>query len=380
MFSEFGVMLLSFLAANAVCSTLDIVASRATFNSSIMPAGKNSTPISYNISTGYIRPAKGQKMVMLEFDDILLNAVQPFSGIFRGSALPNASNITLALPNHDDWFLDVETNYSTACSNATAIFSSTLVFMNCLQLGVTTVLLDNGVISLNDDSVRSTNRDFHFGDLRSFNGSGVLDDITTCISSTCQNTSTSTCNWGVSSNLAEAYDPSYNVTDKLRRMFKAFSLYCGGAGAQPDSDVLGPGIVIASLTQCSAVAFFFLVSKTDRITRRLKDWRRGDQEIDSVTHGPQSKSNSKLGLLRRAFSRLSIAAEAIVVDFQEAQIFFVLTIQIATFWFFNRNMVIESSKTYADASASYTLALTISYFGITPIFLGQTILQRCGRH
>ncbi|KAI0810166.1 hypothetical protein GGR55DRAFT_678761 [Xylaria sp. FL0064] len=377
MFSEFGVILLSFLAANAICSTF---ASRGTFNSSIIPTGRNSTPISYNISAGYISPAKGQKMVMLEFNDILLNAVQPFSGIFRGSALPNVSNITLVLPDHDDWFFDIETNYSTACSNATAIFSSTSVFMNCLQLGVTTVLLDNEVISLEEDSVRSANHDFHFGDLRFFNGSGVLDDITGCISSTCQNTSTSTCNWGVSSNLAEAYDPSYNVTEKLQRLFKAFSLYCDGAGAQPDSDVLGPWIVIASLTQCSAVAFLFLVSKVDRMTRRLKDWHRRDQEIDSLTHGPQFKSDLKLDRLRRAFSRLSIAAEAIVVDFQEAQIFFVLTIQIATFWFFNQNKVIESSKTYADANASYTLALTISYFGITPVFLGQTILQRSGRH
>ncbi|KAI0424501.1 hypothetical protein F5Y09DRAFT_324267 [Xylaria sp. FL1042] len=377
--SKIVAILLALSASRALCSTFDIVASPNTFNYSIMPTSTDFSPIPYNVSVGSISPEPGQQIVMLEFDDILLNAAWPFSGIFWGFALPNVTDILLAVPDGPRT-LDVAANYSTACSNATTIFNSTLVFMNCLQLGFTSVLLDGGVISLDEDGVQATNSYLNFGDIRSFNGSGVLDDITTCISSTCQNTSTSTCSSEVTGNLTEAYDPKYNVTEKLQRLFMGFHAYCDGQTARPNSDVLGPGVLVASLTQSSAVFFFFLASKFHRWTRWIKAWIRGEQETDAPTLGPQADSNSKPGRLVRALALVSAAAESIVVDFHEAQIFFVLTIQIATFWFFNQKKVIENSNTYAEAGATFELAVLISFLGIGPVFLGQTVLQRSGRH
>ncbi|KAF2965998.1 hypothetical protein GQX73_g7580 [Xylaria multiplex] len=381
--SKFLALPMVLLAARALCSAFDFVSSRDTFDSTILPTSKNFTPIPYNISASPISPGKGERIVMFEFDQILLNAAGPFSGIFWGSALPNVTEIFLGVPEGVR-ILDEAANYSTACSNASTIFSSTLIFTNCLVLGFTSVLLHGGLISLDEDLVQNANMYLHFGDIHSFNGSGVLDDITTCISATCQNTSTSTCSWDITSNLTEAYDSKHNATEKLSRLYSGFNAYCDGQMVQPNSDVLGPGVLIASFTQVAAVSFFFLVSKFHRWARRLKALRQRHCSWSDgrtfVPLDPQADLNLKPNGFVRALIRFSTAVESISVDFQEAQIFFVLTIQIATFWFFNPTKVIENSSTYAEVSNTSIWAKSILVVVILPVLLGQTVLQRSGRH
>ncbi|KAK5634097.1 hypothetical protein RRF57_009811 [Xylaria bambusicola] len=370
-------------AARALCSTFDI-SSRDTFKNIILPPSKTFTPIPYNLSTIPIRPCQEQKIIILEFSDALANIAQSFGGIFWGSSLSNVTEVRLGVPDGVG-ILDKAANYSTACSNATTIFNSTLIFLNCLRLGFTSVLLDGGVISLNEDSVQTANSYLSFGDIRSFNGSGVLDDITTCISATCQDTRTNTCGWEVTSNLTEAYDPKYNVTEKLKRLYMGFNAYCDGQIVQPNSDVLGPGVLIASFTQVAAVSFFFIFSKFHRWARRLKAWHQrpwtwsGGKAYVS-TLGYRADPSPKPNGVVRALARFSTAIESVLVDFHEAQILFLLTIQLATLWFFDGTKVMENSNTYAEANATYIWAKGISIFGILPVLLGQTVLQRSGRH
>ncbi|KAI0972420.1 hypothetical protein F4678DRAFT_478855 [Xylaria arbuscula] len=384
MASRFVAVSLALSATRALCSTFDSASSRDTFNNTILATPKNFTPIPYNISASPISPDKGQKIVMLEFPYILANSAQPFSGIFWGSALPNVTEIVL-LVSEGVGVLDEAVNYSTACSDATTIFNSTLTFTNCLQLGFTSVLLDSGLISLNEDSVQIAHSYLNFGDIRSLNGSGILNDIATCISATCQTTSTGTCSWDVSRNLKEAYDPQYNATEKLKRLYMGFNAYCDGQLPQANGDVFGPGVLIASFTQFAAVSFFFLASKFHRWARRIKAWHqkpwaRSDGKTYVPTQGPQADPNSKPGGPMRAVARFSTAVESVFVDFHEAQIFFLLTIQTATFWFFNQKKVIETSATYADANTTSFLAIFLSLTVLIPVFLGQTIQQRSGRH
>lgn len=101
-------------------------------------------------------------------------------------------------------------------------------------------------------------------------------------------------------------------------------------------------VIFSSLLQSSAVAFFFLVSKIHRMARRLKLRGRGNVEANDVIDPFQSGPTS------RFFS----ATEAIMVDFQEAQILFVLTMQIATLISFSQAQLIQDSSTYAEAGAA----------------------------
>ncbi|KAI1124467.1 hypothetical protein F5Y10DRAFT_249346 [Nemania abortiva] len=312
---------------------------------------------------------------MIEFENIVENAVGPFKDILLGSAPAKPSPVILGIPGGAQT-VDIAANYSTACSNATTLFDSPLKFGNCMMLGVTNVLLEQGVITLDENSVQSTDSSLHFGDILAFNGSGVLDDIATCILSTCQNTSDSSCDWTVNGNLTEAYDPQYNITEKLQKMYLGFSNYCNGAGVQPNSDVVGPGVLISYLSQSAVVAAFFFASKAHHATRRFSTWRRRWNQ-NALAHDPQ---NTPPSAPRRALAHCFAAIQAVMADFQEAQAVFVSTVQIATLWFYRQTKLTQNSRSYAEANATIELAQVIPLLGLLPVLLGQTILQRGGKH
>ncbi|GAW20260.1 hypothetical protein ANO14919_097590 [Xylariales sp. No.14919] len=325
-------------------------------------------------------PEDGQDFIVSEFGEILSMAIDPFRDILLGSPPGDTSNITL-IYDYDGAGHGVAANYSSACSIDSTMFGSTTTFLNCLTLGITAILLENGLIDLETYSVRDVDDRLQFGNLTNFDGWAVLRDVNSCISSTCQNTSTTVCDWRVHGNLTEAQDPKYNATEKLQRLYMGLNQYCTGGGARPNSDVIGPGVTISYLLQIVVVAVFFLVSKcqhaTDYLTRLSRLLGRPKAPTTSEV---QTGSRLERGQLRRGFARFLVAFEAVMVDFHEAQTLFVLTIQVATLWFFNVAKVTESSQTYAEAGATMFIAFEFTWYGTIPVVLGQTLLQRAKRH
>lgn len=150
------------------------------------------------------------------------------------------------------------TNYSIACSNSTTIFDTPLNLQNCLTLGITAALLESGAINLNNS--QSARSNLHVDDLHAFNSSAVLDDITLCLSSTCQNTGSGACAATVSGNLTEAYNTHNNITEKLQKLYTGICGYCDNLGAQLNSDVVGPGVRFWP----NAVTIIFCANKCPR--------------------------------------------------------------------------------------------------------------------
>ncbi|RWA07780.1 hypothetical protein EKO27_g7316 [Xylaria grammica] len=186
-------------------------------------------------------PGDGQDLIVSEFGEILSMAIDPFRDILLGSPPGDTSNITL-IYDYDGAGHGVAANYSSACSIDSTMFGSTTAFLNCLTLGITAILLENDLIDLETYSVRDVDDRLQFGNLTNFDGWAVLRDVNSCISSTCQNTSTTVCDWRVHGNLTEAQDPKYNATERLQRLYMGLNQYCTGGGANPNSDVIGPGV------------------------------------------------------------------------------------------------------------------------------------------
>ncbi|KAI1329840.1 hypothetical protein F5Y16DRAFT_416984 [Xylariaceae sp. FL0255] len=210
--------------------------------------GNVSSPLpELRLAADFLVPIEGQTMILLEFDEITRNAFESFNGIFWGSGPRNESNITLAIPNlkDDSQMVDVPANYAHACDNTTMIFKSSLIFMNCLTLGITSVLLENGVIAINPNSVEYVNDYLGFGSLGSFNGTAVLDHISTCLVDTCRNSTTVSCDAGVAGNLSIASNPVHGVKQRLHGLYMGTQLYCDGAASQANADVIGPGVSVS---------------------------------------------------------------------------------------------------------------------------------------
>ncbi|KAI0862931.1 hypothetical protein F4860DRAFT_103805 [Xylaria cubensis] len=376
---------LGFLQIQFVCSSLatnwpladaDAVTSIRT-RSDPIPMGVWGRPY-------YFDAMPGQTLIMIDFHTILSLAAGPFNGTFwKGSRddfyddLPSDESIVLLLPNstnHTD-LIDRPANYSTACADLSSIFNSSLTFLNCLQLSFASLLLDDEVISLDQESLNYTNEYLLTGDFTKFDGKGVMQNITTCISQTCQNTSDYACSPAVHESLEAAEETIDDAEKYLLNIYEALSRYCDLAAPELNSDVLGPGVLIAFLSQFSAVAFLFLVSKTYRFVQRVRK-RLGKLLANDTPPDP----NQAPGKLVHLVKRTPPAVDAVVIDFQEAQTLFVLTIQIATLWFFSPAKIIRTSKTFAEAASTRTWAITITLISIVPVLLMQSILQRSRRH
>ncbi|KAI0100090.1 hypothetical protein GGR51DRAFT_533796 [Nemania sp. FL0031] len=334
------------------------------------------SPVLYTLEVETITPSTGQEVIIVEFGTIIDDAVAPFEDIIWGSVPANPPSIIFDFPRGSNT-IDQPANYSTVCSNSTTLFDSPIIFWTCMKLSITNVLLDNHFISLDEESVESTNNYLQFGDIRAFNGLSVLDDISTCISSTCQNTSDSTCNPAVHGNITEAYE-SNNVTEMLQKLYLGFSNYCDGAGVEPNSDVVGPGVVISFLSQAAVVVTFFLASKIHRAISRYSAWR--NWRLNAQTSSTPRTSDPRPSQAQRVLARCFVALQAVMADFQEAQAIFVSVVQIASIWFFSPKKLAENSKSYAEANATTTLALLIPALGLVPVLLGQAILYRSGRY
>ncbi|KAI1316168.1 hypothetical protein F5Y16DRAFT_406887 [Xylariaceae sp. FL0255] len=144
--------------------------------------------------------------------------------------------------------------------------------MNCLSLGLTAILLDTGLIDLNADTVQTLDESYHFGNLSTFNGLSVVDDITMCILDTCQNTTYSSCDPRVPGYLSGVNNSTYNITQKLAYFYNGLDLYCHYAATLPSSDVLGPAVLLASLLQCAVTTYFFVVFVLHNFQRYINYW------------------------------------------------------------------------------------------------------------
>ncbi|KAI0548017.1 hypothetical protein F4679DRAFT_597073 [Xylaria curta] len=367
--------LCSYLATNRLLADADAVTSIRT----------GSDPIPMGVWGSYYFDAMpGQKLIMIDFLTILSLAAGPFNGTFwKGprndfyDGLPSNESIVLFLPNSTNHtaLIDRPANYSMACADLSSIFNSSLTFLNCLQLSFASLLVDDEVISLDQGSLNYTNEYLFTGDFTKFDGKGVMQNITTCISQTCQNTSDYTCSPAVHESLEAAEETIDDAKKYLLNTYEALSRYCDLAAPKLNSDLLGPGVLIAFISQLSAVAFLFLVSKTYRFVQRVRK-RLGKLLANDTPPDP----NQAPGKLVHLIKRTPPAVDAVVIDFQEAQTLFVLTIQIATLWFFSPAKIIQTSKTFGEAASTRTWAIIITLINIAPVLLMQSILQRSRRH
>ncbi|KAI1734573.1 hypothetical protein F4680DRAFT_470838 [Xylaria scruposa] len=374
---------LSFLQIQFVCSSLATNWPLADADA-VTSIRTRSDPIPIDVwGNVIIDAAEGQTLIIMEFDDLLSRAAGPFNGTLRSGPRddihddtpPNA--LLLFLPNsiNNKALIDRPENYSTACADLSSIFNSSLTFLNCLQLSFASLLLDNKIISLDQQSLDNMDRALHTGDFTKFDGKGVMQNITTCISQTCQNTSDFTCSQAVHESLETAKENIDDVTNYLPNVYEALSHYCDLEAPQINSDVLGPGVLIAFLSQFSAVAFLYLVSTIHRVIQQVRK-RPGRLFANDTPLDP----NQAPDRLTRVIKRTPPAVNAVIIDFHEAQTLFVLTIQIATLWFFSPAKVIRTSKTFAEAISNNLWAIFITLISLAPVLLMQSILQRSRRH
>ncbi|PFH57638.1 hypothetical protein XA68_14763 [Ophiocordyceps unilateralis] len=158
-------------------------------------------------------------------------------------------------------------------------------------------------------------------------------------------------------------------------VLEAMGSFCPQLPVEINPDIFGPGVLISYVLQVCFASLLYLFLKAFTLWVHYVEQRRPEQKT----------SVSRLSLPRRltwhnssALSRTSMAIAATLVEFQEAQCWFVFAIQIASIL-----AVVVSSQGgtfWGEIIVNAAVAFHVSQNGILSMFLIQICLHREGIH
>ncbi|KAK8858987.1 hypothetical protein PGQ11_009721 [Apiospora arundinis] len=210
-----------------------------------------------------------------------------------------------------------------------------------------------------------------------------MTDLLVCTKATCDSELYGYCSRTLHSARPSLYEINIFAKEPDRPCTPRGNLY----NSMPDNDVAGPGLITAYFLQAGLGLWFHVTSNL------LSYWaelfisllglvhtasqciinRRGKRPSSGEKQNPTTQSNLASLLQRVRMSRPAIAVFSSLVEFQEAQVFFVIALQIAALVVYGR---------HDWAPADFIDAHSAAFFAaVTPLiaFMTQSSLQRAGR-
>ncbi|KAI1083603.1 glycoprotease family-domain-containing protein [Whalleya microplaca] len=212
------------------------------------------------------------------------------------------------------------------CADPSVVFSSWQIQWNCLTLAALALAIPEFPV---DDStaaiVDSAISHFELGNIEDFDAWGVLNATYSCVTASCEDRSTNNCPVYKPENFS-IYSPS-----ALGDMYHILSTVCyDELDDEPNVDIAGPGVTIAYGIQISialyAWALIRLVTVKDTLNWVMIPFLRfrGITTLFTTRH-PRLHAF----LARTENWNSTHALSTLLAEFQEAQCFFVMAIQIA---------------------------------------------------
>lgn len=268
-------------------------------------------------------------------------------------------------------------NCSRTCGNATAMFSSPENVWNCMALATVTMETVQGPKSVDPDNLKEMDQEFDLGgSLEDFDKLRVFTHVRQCFWQSCSDSKYGKCAQDLQRFRCEHISP-----DNLRQFGEAIKRpFCEDADLAIDSDIAGPGVLVAYMIQVSlvlalAILFWstYLPGAMTRFFKRLcidPDSESEDEEPGPV-ETPDPKTSS--GLITAVYSALS--------DLQKAQTAFVLTIGVIFLLAFRHGKLGLANVT---SLLSYTINRNIAFglliVGTLSIAVIHPCLPRAGKH
>ncbi|PHH85853.1 hypothetical protein CDD83_11091 [Cordyceps sp. RAO-2017] len=266
-----------------------------------------------------------------------------------------------------------------ACRKAETLFASPETFYNCAALSsIAYWTREAGAYSLPDEARRNASLVLAGRDLADFDDRAVLSSFVACAQAACGGDAIrKPCDASV-----KALSPHSSPPDVLR----AIGAFCPQLEVEVNPDIFGPGVLISYLLQVCFASLLYLFLKAFTLWVRLSQGRRGER---CRSASDSNSASSFLGVPRRitriesiiwrdssALSRTSIAIATTLVEFQEAQCWFVFAIQIASILAIVVNS--QEGTFWGEIVVNAAVAFHVSQNGILPMFLIQLCLHNEG--
>ncbi|KAK5995553.1 hypothetical protein PT974_03965 [Cladobotryum mycophilum] len=251
-----------------------------------------------------------------------------------------------------------------ACNDTETLFGSLETFYNCAALSSIAHLTRDaktyyvsGRAEMNASSIMGTSS------LYDFDYKPVLDSFISCAQAACGSDQLSVaCDESI-----KRLSPSNSSADDV---FDAMDVFCPDIPAQIDPDIFGPGVLISYVLQvCFSTSLYISV-------QAFTYWVRYSQKLKA--RGPYTLSRARSLVWRDSstISRTSIAIATTLVEFQEAQCWFVFALQIASILAIVVNS--QEGAFWGEIIVNGAVAYHISLNGILPMFLVQVCLHNEG--
>ncbi|KAH7156885.1 hypothetical protein EDB81DRAFT_403422 [Dactylonectria macrodidyma] len=271
---------------------------------------------------------------------------------------------------HSGCDVDGVADCTFACNSSRHFFSSLETFYNCAALAsIAYWTKDAGFYFVGDEAERNASSIMGSGTLAEFDSVPVLESLVTCAQDACEH-----------DGLSKSCDSSIgrlSLNSSAEQIFDALDTFCPDLAAEINPDIFGPGVLISYVLQVCFAASLYLLTKGFTL------WVR-------ITQGDRRKAKPRPNELRRSLTRIetiiwrdtsgmsrtSIAIATTLVEFQEAQCWFVFAVQIASILAIVVNS--QEGAFWGEIVVNAAIAYHVSQNGVLPMFLIQICLHHEG--
>ncbi|KHN97154.1 uncharacterized protein MAM_04751 [Metarhizium album ARSEF 1941] len=328
----------------------------------------------------FTHPSADGFSVFFPFHDLVaLNSGQQDQFSFKQLIKNGIEGQHLLVLFTDGCEVDGKPDCSRACSDESTFSSSLETFYNCIALSsISYWTRETNRYYISDEAERNASGIMGSSSLSSFDGRPVLSSFVACAQEACG-----------ADGLHKPCDDSIkklNHETNATVIFKAMDDFCPDLQAEINPDIFGPGVLISYVLQVafSGTLYLFLKAFTLYVRHTHKKQEAG-KRLQRASPGGASglvltrrltRIDSILWRDSSALSRTSIALATTLVEFQEAQCWFVFAIQIASILAIVVNS--QEGTFWGEIVVNAAVAFHVSQNGILPMFLIQICLHHEG--
>ncbi|KAF6523619.1 hypothetical protein HZS61_012118 [Fusarium oxysporum f. sp. conglutinans] len=268
--------------------------------------------------------------------------------------------------------VDGRTDCTRACNNSSLFFSSLETFYNCAALAAAAHWTqDAKSYYVSQETERNASAIMGSGTLSEFDGRPVLRSLIACAQDSCDND-------GLSKPCNRTIDRLSYDTSTPEEIFEALDEFCPELPAEVNPDIFGPGVLISYVLQVCFAASLYLLLKgfTLWVTITQDTSRRKSEPKPYRLKRSLTRIESMIWRDSGGLSRTSIAIATTLVEFQEAQCWFVFAVQIASILAIVVNS--QEGTFWGEIVVNAAIAFHLSLNGILSMFLIQVCLHHEG--
>lgn len=266
------------------------------------------------------------------------------------------------------------------CSDPKILFSSLSILGNCLAFATAGLLADDGIV-IREAPLEDTPTSLQIAGVpENINATQILDDIVRCAVSSCEGegriSGMATCTTQLIELRGHLGGPHNAASlEQFQVLHDGLGQYCGKLDMEFEPDIAGPGVLLSQMIQASvsvtSFVFITIISSWARfvlLVHKRGDWKKAERRHRKLTT-----------------SRVHGALVSAAVEFQEAQAFFTMAIQIATIATFEPSFTCglscsqqESIQSLSDTIMNGQLIRALAVNSMLPVLLTQSVLHRAG--